>query len=648
VRREDHWITLSDGVRLAATLYLPDRGRGPWPAILEYLPYRKDDWTLPRDLELYPFVVDRGYVGARVDIRGTGRSEGRLPPGEYSEQEQADGLEVIAWLAGRPWSTGTVGMWGISWGGFNAIQLAVREPPALKAIVAVDASDDLFHDDIHYIDGIWHLDEYEVGIDLWNAMTPAPEFPVDEEALADRFDTEPWLLSWLRHQRDGPFWRRGSLAPEYERLRVPALLVGGLLDGYRDSVARMLSRVPAPARAIVGPWNHTWPHDATPGPEIEWRREAVRWWDQWLKGRDAGVLSEPRLTAFQRHWHPPDLTLETVPGTWRAEEWPVEGAEDRVLHPTPDGGLEARPARRQAVHRVPYRPSAGAEAGSWWGELTPDQTPLDASCLVYQTAPLRQDLAILGIPVCVLAAAVDAPVAHFFVRLSDVAPGGSVTLVTGGGLNGAHRRSAFLPEPLEPGVAEQLEVPLRFTSWVFPAGHRIRLAVSNHLWPMMWPTPHRMTLSLHMGGPRGTHLVLPVVPTEGRPAPGFELPARDPPPEVGSRNIIQAGAWRVDRFDGSALASWRNEEDVRFPGGSMRPIVYLRCKVSDDRPDLAAALGEGDIFVTVPGRTITWRTRVSLRSDGERFHCRFRRILGENGRQIRERSWEESIPREFQ
>jgi uncharacterized protein len=649
VRRQDHWIPLTDGVRLAATLYLPDRGRGPWPAILEYLPYRKDDWTLPRDLELYPYVVDRGYVGARVDIRGTGRSEGRLPAGEYSEVEQNDGMEVIAWLAAQPWSTGTVGMWGISWGGFNAIQLSLREPPALKAIVAVNASDDLFHDDIHYIDGIWHLDEYEAGIDLWNAVTPAPDFPVDEEILAHRFDTEPWVLAWLRRQRDGPYWRRGSLAPGYERLRVPALLVGGWLDGYRDSVVRMLARVSAPTRAIVGPWNHAWPHDATPGPEIEWRREAVRWWDHWLKGRDTGVLEEPRLTAFHRQWHPPDPTLESVPGTWRQEDWPVEGAEERILHLTPDGVLDARPARREAAHRLPYRPSAGAEAGPWWGELTVDQAPLDGSCLVYQTAPLREELAILGVPTAVLEVAVDAPVAHFFVRVSDVALGGAVTLVTGGGLNGAHRRSAYHPEALEPGETERLEVPMRFTSWVFPADHRIRLAVSPHLWPMMWPTPHRMTMSLYVGGRRGSHLLLPVVPLQGRPVVPFEPPARAIAHEpIGSRDVIQPGTWQVDRFDGSALASWRGDEVLRFPWGSMRPIEYLRCKVSDDQPDRAAALGEGDIRVTLPGRTVTWRTRLSLRSDRERFHYRFSRILAEDGRQIRERSWEESIPRDFQ
>jgi putative CocE/NonD family hydrolase len=535
-------------------------------------------------------------------------------------------------------------MWGISWGGFNAIQVAMRRPKPLKAIVAVDASDDLFRLDIHYIDGIMHLDEYELGIDLWNAVTPAPDFPTDEESLARRFDVEPWLLSWLRHQRDGPFWRRASLAPRYDRLQVPALLVGGWLDGYRDSVARMLERVPAPTRAIIGPWNHAWPHDAVPGPEIEWRAEAVRWWDHWLKGKDSGVLDEPRLAAYLRSWHPPDPALTIVPGTWRREDWPIRGADDRVLHLGADASLGAK-ASSEAGHRLAYRPGAGVEAGQWWGELAVDQAPLDATCLVYDSAPLEDDIAVIGFPVALLHASVDAPLAHWFVRLSDVHPDGPVTLVTGGGLNGAHRRSAEHPEPLTPGVAERLEVPMHMTSWVFPAGHRIRLAVSNHLWPMMWPTPHRMTMSLHVAE---SHLVLPVVPRRSA-STGFDPPEKHPAPEgLETKDEIHPAPWEFERLDGITMAFWRGEGEHRFPWGRMKSTEYLRFKVSDDRPDRAAALGEGDIDVTLPGRTLTWRTRLSLRSDHERFHYRFRRILAENGRVIRERSWNESIPRDYQ
>ena len=639
-------IPMPDDVRLAATLYMPP---GPpserLPVVLEYLPYRKDDGMLERDLGLYPYLVSRGYVGARVDIRGTGRSEGRLPDGEYSEQEQLDGLEVISWLAAQPWSNGSVGMWGISWGGFNSIQLGMRGPAPLKAIIAVDASDDLFHDDIHYIDGILHVDEYELGIDVWNAMSPAPEFPTDEETLRNRFDTEPWLLTWLRHQRQAPYWQRGSLRPDYERLRVPALLVAGWLDGYRDSVARMLAQVPAPTRAIVGPWNHSWPHSATPGPEIEWRAEAVRWWDHWLKGQDTGMLEGPRLSVYVRDAHRPDPKLDTIPGRWRLEDWPVERTDLQRYRLRPDRSL-GRESGGEDVHRLPYVPSAGAEAGPWWGELAVDQRPLDDTCLTYETEPLQADLEILGIAVATIDASFDAPLAHLFVRLSDVDPGGAVTLVTGGGRNGAHRISPERPQPLVPGRVERFEVPLRFTSWVFPAGHRIRVSVSNHLWPMMWPTPHRMTMSLHAGE---SHISLPVIPAAERPTPTWERPERAEAVEgIGSRGEILPVVWDTGRDGSRATARFEGRSEAWFPWGRETFLERLTFEVDDERPDLASCRGEAQNRALLPGRELSWRADLEIRSDPEAFHYRYRRTVEEDGRTIRERDWSEGIPRDHQ
>jgi predicted acyl esterase len=645
MRLVEAMIPMPDGVRLAATLYMPPDRSEDLPVVLEYLPYRKDDGMLERDLGLYPYLVSRGYVGARVDMRGTGRSEGRLPEGEYSEREQLDGVEVIAWLAAQPWSNGTVGMWGISWGGFNSIQLAMRRPPPLKAIIAVDASDDLFHDDIHYIDGIMHVDEYELGIDVWNAMSPAPDFPLDEETLTNRFGTEPWVLSWLRHQRQGPQWQRGSLRPDYQRLQVPALLVAGWLDGYRDSVARMLTHVPAPVRAVVGPWNHAWPHGATPGPRIEWRAEAVRWWDHWLKGRDTGLLREPRLTVFARDAYPPDPKLETIPGRWRSEDWPIERTDLRRFHLRPDRLLAPEPGGT-GVHRLRYVPSAGAEAGPWWGELTVDQRPLDETCLVYETEPLDRDTEILGLPVATIDASFDAPLAHLFVRLSDAYPGGAVTLVTGGGRNGAHRRSPEHPEPLVPGEVHRFEVPLRFTSWVFPAGHRIRVAVSSHLWPMMWPTPHRMTTALHLGE---SHIELPVIPPAERPFPRWDPPERAPEVEdIGSRGEILPVVWDVRRDGTRATAGFEGRSEAWFPWGRETYLERLVFDVDDERPDLATCRGDAENRAILSGRQVAWRGDLEIRSDPDTFHYRYRRTLEEDGRPIRELEWSEPIPRDHQ
>src|SRR5215475_1818522 len=426
-------IPMPDGVALAATLYLPpDAGATPVPVVLEYLPYRKDD-AVGRNLELNSYLTRRGIAGARVDIRGTGNSQGELPAGEYTEQEQRDAEVVIAWLAAQPWCTGAVGMWGISWGGFNSIQIALRRPPALKAIIAVDASDDLFHDDVHYIDGLLHLDEYALMIDHLNALPPAPDFPLDEATLARRFDSEPWLATWLARQQDGPYWRRASLRPDYGRLTVPAFLIGGWYDGYRDSVPRMLAAVPAPVKIMIGPWNHTFPHNAVPGPAVEWRADAVRWWDHWLNGAENGIMSEPPVTVYVRDWHPPDPDLAEIPGRWRTETaFPPERTAHRSWYCGPERDLAPEPPRSGAV-ALRCVPSGGVEAGHWWGELTVDQRGADAFSLVFDTPPLEEDVEILGFPLVMLNGAADAEPLHWFGRLCDVAPDGTVTLVTGGG-----------------------------------------------------------------------------------------------------------------------------------------------------------------------------------------------------------------------
>lgn len=432
---------MPDGVDLAATLYLPDDPVTPVPALLEYLPYRKDDAMLARDHDLYSYLAERGYAGARVDIRGTGRSGGTLPEGEYTETEQRDADAVIAWLASQPWCTGAVGMWGISWGGFNAIQVALRQPPALKAIIAVDASDDLFHDDVHYIDGLPHLDEYALMIDHLNMLPPAPDFPLDEAALA-RVDTEPWLISFLGQGQDGPFWRRGSLRPDYARLTVPVFpdrrLVRRLPGlGAPDAGARQ-----RPGQGADRPVEPHLPARRGTRPAIEWRADAVRWWDHWLKGTDTGIMAEPPVTVFVRHWHPADTGLAEIPGRWRREvALPPERTRWERWSCGAAGSLALDPPER-GTRQLRYVPSAGVAAGHWWGELTDDQRSADAWSLTFDSAPLAADTEILGSPRVDIHGRADAAPLHWFARLCDVAPDGTCTLVTGAGRGSARTHCA--------------------------------------------------------------------------------------------------------------------------------------------------------------------------------------------------------------
>jgi uncharacterized protein len=645
------WIPMKDGVRLATTLYMPE-GAKPgekFPALLDYLPYRKDDATAAGDYPKNAFFARRGYVGARVDIRGFGASEGRPTDREYSEQEQADGEQVIHWLATQPWSNGKVGMYGISWGGFNALQMAMRNPPELKAIIAIDATEELFHDDIHYIDGLMHVDEFELNMDMAPGITGAPDYTLDETALGPRFEAAPWSLEYFRHQRDGKFWRT-PVRPLSE-IRVPSFVIGGLADGYRDSIPRMLEQVKAPVRALVGPWNHSFPNNADFGPRIEWREDAVRWWDYWLKGRDTGVLQDPKLVIYLRHYFPPDPNLEGVPGEWRSEKaWPPEKQTTSNFYLRANHTLSTS-SGEAATHQLKYVPSIGVEAGFWWGELLSDQRPVDAFSLVYDSAPLEEEFAIMGRPHALLKAAADAPLANWFARLSDVAPDGQVTQITGAGLSGAQRDSMTDPKPLEPGRTYSLDVEMHLTTWVFPKGHRIRVSISNALWPMVLSTPYNMTTSLQLGGSDGSRMTLPTVPLRGTAASNIA-----PPQPSEERTDLQSfgfpwpGEWTVTRDEGRQKTTvlWKGKMGGQYPWGKETDLEKLTYEVDDAHPDVNAILGDAETTFELEGRVLVWSGHLSFTSDAKNFFYKYTRELRKDGTLIKTKTWKETIPRDFQ
>ena len=653
-------IPMPDGVMLAADLYMPTGGAVDerFPVLLEYLPYRKNE-SRGRNYSHFSYFVERGYVVARVDIRGTGNSEGRVIPYEYSDIEQEDGEVVIDWLSKADWSNGNVGMFGISWGGFNAIQMAVRNPPALKAIIAVDATEDLYQDDVHYMDGIMHLDSWEMSMDLENARPGAPDYVIDDDNFRNRFDTEPWMLTYKKQQRDGAFWDRASARDKFDRIRIPSFHIGGWYDGYRDSLPRMLENVKgAPVKAMIGAWSHAWPNEPYPNPGMEWRHEAVRWFDQFLKGKNTGILDEPRFAVYVREWHPPGPYLEYAPGYWRWEDgWPIARIKDQRMYPQDNHTLSQKTASN-TVHQLKYTPSIGIEAGGpvmWWGDVAHDQRPTDAFSLVYDTDPMASDTEILGLPRAVLKVAADAKRANWFVRLSDVAPDGTVTQVAGAGFNGTHRNSARKPEDLVPGEMFDLEIEMHFTSWVFPKGHRIRFAVANAQWPMLWPTPYPMTSSLQLGGKNGSHVRVAIVPPGKRPAPSF-LPPVTSPDMPGYESLdsgTSSGYGEVSSVDrnpqtGEVTLTATNTGATRYPWGTETYRESIEHKTSDAHPENTSMTGRHRLEVTLPERVLLWEAELTFRSDLENFHYHYVRRVSENGEVVREKSWDEIIPRDHQ
>jgi putative CocE/NonD family hydrolase len=654
------WIPLSDGVRLAADIFWPagaaegDR----FPVLLEYLPYRKGE-SRDRNYSMYSHFLEHGYVVARVDIRGTGNSEGKTIPYEYSDIELDDGEEVIDWLSHQDWSTGNVGMFGISWGGFNSIQMAVRNPPALKAFVAVMATEYLFLEDVHYMDGIMHSDSWMMSHDLYNAMPGAPDFVLDDTWLKNRFNAKPSVYEYMRQQRDGPFWDRASARGKYDRIKVPGYHIGGWYDGYRNSLLRMLEHVDAPVKAMIGPWDHYFPHNAWPQPRVEWRHEAVRWFDQWLRGKDTGVLDEPNLAVYVRNYYPPDPVIEKVPGHWRWEDgWPIERLQEQDWFMQPDHGLAREEAGGESTHELVYKPSTGLAGGGptmWWGSVTPDQQPMDDDSLVYDSEPLDVPLEILGRPVAKLQVTADAPRANWVVRISDVAPDGQVTQVAGAAINGTHRNSTREPEDIVPGEVFPLRFELHFTSWVFPKGHRIRVAISNAQWPMLWPTPYPMTSMLRVGGDDGSRMVLPVVPPGESRAPNFVQPKPDP--VLPGYETLDAGnitgyaaitSVEQDPETDEVFGVATNSGATRYPWGIERFEEELEHRTSDTNPARTSVTGRYKLTQELDDRVLEFEQAVEFRSDEENFHLKFHRWVLVDGEMFAERTWDESIPRDHQ
>ena len=652
-------IPMPDGIQLAADLYMPaDIPAGEHlPVLLEYTPYRKND-SRGSKYRMYTYFVKRGYVVARVDIRGTGNSQGRTIPYEYSEIELSDGDAVIAWLAKQDWSNGNVGMFGISWGGFNSIQMAVRKPPALKAFVALMATEDLYQEDVHYMDGIIHIDSWMMSHDLSNAMPGAPEFRLDEDWLRNRFEVEPSVFTYMREQRDGSFWDRASARDKYEQIQIPGYYIGGWYDGYRDSPPRMLEHVKAPVKAMIGPWDHYYPHNAWPAPQVEWRHEAVRWFDQWLKGIDTGILDEPRFAVYVRDWHPPGPGVDEIPGHWRWEEgWPIERSVTKTFYAGQDHGLSSSPSA-QATHSLKYKPSVGLAGGGpvmWWGNIPPDQQSMDDYSLIYNSHPLDSPLEILGMPRAILKVSADVSRANWVVRICDVAPDGSVTQVGGAAFNGTHRKSAREPEDLIPGKVFPLEIKMHFSSWVFPKGHRIRFAINNAQWPMLWPTPYQMTTTLAIGGMEGARVKLPVVPPADRPVPKFKLPEEGPSlpdyASVDSGNVsgyAEIKSIQRDEQSGAAFGIATNATSFRYPWGLEHFEERLEHRTSDLNPAETSVIGIYAVAIDLKDRTIRMEQNVVFKSDLKNFHMNFIRRFKVNGETLHEKQWNETFPRDFQ
>ncbi|MEZ5798065.1 MAG: CocE/NonD family hydrolase [Paracoccaceae bacterium] len=653
---ENLFIPLPDGTRLAAKLWRP-AGQGAHPAILEYLPYRKHDGTRGRDQGMHMYLAGHGYACLRVDIRGTGESDGTLHD-EYSEPELQDGCDLIAWIAAQDWCDGQVAMIGISWGGFNGLQIAARQPPALKTVIALGFTDDRYATDVHYIGGCLSKDNLDWSATMVAGMDLPPDPALHGAGWRDLWlqriqANEPWGLTWLAHQRRDAYWQHGSVCQDFAAIRVPVYAVSGWADNYSEAVPRLLAGLTVPCRGLIGPWAHSFPQDVTVEPAIGWLQEVLRWCDHWLKRRDTGIMAEPVLRVWMQDAVPPQTCYRHRPGRWVGEaDWPSPRIRDRLFHPV-GHGLAASPRPGAATICSPlWVGIASGEVGRYGADADwpPDQREDDGGSLVWTTDPLTEDLEILGAPRLELRVASDRPLALVAVRLSDVAPDGASTRVTLGLMNLTHHAGHDAPRALIPGQPVAVTVELDDIAHRFPAGHRIALALSSSYWPVAWPSPQAATLTIDTGA---TVLALPVRPprpedaglrrfdpAEAAPqSPVIDHPCAPAAPRRITRDLL-SGRITVD------FPRWTYDHEYPDIGIRQASDGHARYEITEGDPLSARMSTHYHVTQTRADGVFTHDSTSSLTCDAGHFHLTAEIVISENGREIHRRHWQRAIPRD--
>ncbi len=507
----DVGIHMPDGCRLSARIWMPvNANTQPVPAILEHLPYRKRDGTIYRDELTHPYFAAHGYACIRVDMRGNGESEG-LMDDEYTAQELQDACDVIAWAKAQPWCSGKVGMMGISWGGFNALQVAALQPDGLEAIITVCSTVDRFADDIHYKGGCLLTENLGWTGNMLSYSSRPPDPALVGEQWFDRWQERlnhlPMMAStWLRHQARDEYWQHGSVCEDYSAIKAAVLSVGGWHDGYRNTISHLVENIQAPVKGIVGPWIHKYPHYAAPSPAIGFLQESLRWWNRWLKCIDTEVENDPDYRVWLMDSVKPQRWLDARPGEWIGElHWPPTKPAEKTFYFV---GQSHSNALSETSGPCELDVSSPQHCGSTCGEYFPftfgpelpdDQTQDDLLSTCIDSDSLNESLDIVGAPTLQLSLNVNKPCGLVAARLCDLRPDGTSALITMGVLNLAHRHSFAKPETLTPGEVFDTTLTLDQIAYRLPAGHRLRLALSTSYWPFVWPSAQQSSLHITAG-----------------------------------------------------------------------------------------------------------------------------------------------------
>jgi putative CocE/NonD family hydrolase len=653
------WIPLASGERLAARLWLPEMpGGARVPAIMEFSVYRKSDVQAVRDSAAYGYLAGHGYACVRVECRGTGDSDG-LQTDQFATEYIDDALESLDWIGRQDWCTGKVALTGLSWPGHMCLQVAARNPPALGAILPMDAADDRYTNKYHggcLLHYGFTISNALLGM---NARPPHPEH-VGEGWRAiwkDRVEHAVVCLErWIEHHTRDAYWAAGSVAERYADMKVPMYASCGLADpGYAVCTPRMLESYGGPRKLLLGPWAHRMPHMPIPGPGVDFLGGILGWLDHWLKGVPNGAESAPDVLAWIYDGSPPATQVSEFGGRWVAEPtWPPQGLRTLQYAVRIDGLGEAPGPGGQVEVCAPM--TMGAEGGEWmpWftaangPELAGDQRADDAVSACFDTAPLEDAIDVFGTVRVALEVAADRPEAQVVVRLCSVAPDGTSKRLAFGFLDLSQREGDDRRLPVEPGTKYAITIDMLPASHHVPRGHRLRLAVSGSYWPMIWPARHHTRLTIHAG--RGA-LSVPVRPVRAEDA--LLVPPAGPTVSRGIPNTLLRKPYArrsLNRDLASGLLTLRIEEDGGCTRIDDRDIEYgwtgwRSTAIAPDDPLSAVAEAEwtwtlkfGDIVT----RSFA-RTRLSCTADTYEIEARVEAYEGEA--LVAEKTFRRSLPR---
>lgn len=571
------YIEMDDGVRLAADIVRPAvNGQAvdePLPVLLTFTPYQRNNTgmmrfeaeqagepvddrviTLVDERPVFQHLIKHGYVVVCVGVRGGDASFGQNV-GVFSRRETDDSYQVIDWLARQPWSSGNIGMLGESYLGVTQYMVASRHHPALKAIVPDVAPYDLY--DIFYNGGIYQNDYINQWGEAVRALdTQIEPIPVDE-------DTDGSLMrqaiaehagNWTPQQpfADTPFrdsevvnwnWRDYGVMSVLDQLNSSGVAIyhfNGWYDGFAYQAPLSYLNYPGPSHLLMGPWGHDkWNDIINAERDRVSGIEHLRWFDYWLKGIDNGIVEQNRV----------NYAINEVPGQrWRwasSPTWPVEGIQDTVWYfsgeksnsvDSLNDGLLSTSVAGNGDTSFKVDPSTTTGTTSRWDNCAipcdlgyPDMSDNDRKSLTFTTAPLEQDVTVLGYPMVHLQARTDQTDGDFYLLLEEVDSQGFVHLVSEGRLRLSMRKHD--PEhkavwhdqfwrrqnredvlPVEPGQWYDVEIPLIPTGYLFNQGHRIRVTVMGaDKDNTEAPVCQDAELSLRFGGEKGSRIILPVM-----------------------------------------------------------------------------------------------------------------------------------------